>query len=218
MKLNIYIETFCKLDNVKRPEEKLRGYIGNKYIDNTIFHNHNNSNFYYRYPLVQYKSFNKKLIVIGINEGANVLKKVLEEEKNINLLADEYNLNFNEKVEACYAFGCVNNLIKYKFITPWIALSQKNIKLYEEANEEEKQELLKRILIGNIISMSKTLGYTVDRELKCEINLVEKRSILKGIKFISFLGTFKINFYIPSYLGLGKSVSKGFGTVKNLLN
>jgi hypothetical protein len=32
---------------------------------------------------------------------------------------------------------------------------------------------------------------------------------------LGFLGTFSMNFEIPDYWGIGKSVSRGFGTVKN---
>jgi len=31
---------------------------------------------------------------------------------------------------------------------------------------------------------------------------------------MGFLGTFSVNFEIPDYWGIGKSVSRGFGTVK----
>ncbi len=30
---------------------------------------------------------------------------------------------------------------------------------------------------------------------------------------LGFLGTFSVNFEIPNYWGIGKSVSRGFGTV-----
>jgi hypothetical protein len=30
---------------------------------------------------------------------------------------------------------------------------------------------------------------------------------------LGFLGTFSVNFEIPDYWGIGKSVSRGFGTV-----
>lgn len=33
---------------------------------------------------------------------------------------------------------------------------------------------------------------------------------------LSFLGTFSVNFEIPDYWGIGKSVSRGFGTVKRI--
>jgi hypothetical protein len=33
---------------------------------------------------------------------------------------------------------------------------------------------------------------------------------------IGFLGNFSVNFEIPDYWGIGKSVSRGFGTVKRV--
>ena len=31
---------------------------------------------------------------------------------------------------------------------------------------------------------------------------------------IGFFGTFQVNFNLPDYIGLGKSISRGFGTIK----
>jgi hypothetical protein len=65
--------------------------------------------------------------------------------------------------------------------------------------------------------MSKSLGYTVTDPIKAEIkNIKEVRTKLKNIPMIGFLGTFSVNFKIPDYWGIGKSVSRGFGTVKKV--
>lgn len=69
-------------------------------------------------------------------------------------------------------------------------------------------------MIGNLISMSKGLNYTVDKEIKLDANLKEFSSSFKRREIIGFTGTFTINFHIPDFLGIGKSVSRGFGTVK----
>jgi hypothetical protein len=37
---------------------------------------------------------------------------------------------------------------------------------------------------------------------------------MKGVEIATFKGEFMVNFLIPDYFGLGKSVSRGFGTVK----
>ena len=95
-------------------------------------------------------------------------------------------------------------------------LNQNNISKYKNSNNVDKEEILKKILVGNIISMSKGLDYTVKEKIHCWINLKEKEVIIKGIKHIGFVGEFKVNFDIPDYLGLGKSVSKGFGTIKKV--
>ncbi len=62
--------------------------------------------------------------------------------------------------------------------------------------------------------MSKSLGYTVPEPIKANIgNLKEVNTSLKGNPMLGFLGTFSVNFEIPDYWGIGKSVSRGFGTV-----
>jgi hypothetical protein len=51
--------------------------------------------------------------------------------------------------------------------------------------------MLERILVGNIISMSKGLGYTVPGQI--EANIFDLRDIhtkLKGTHMLGFLGTF----------------------------
>ena len=40
-------------------------------------------------------------------------------------------------------------------------LNQNNISKYKNSNNVDKEEILKKILVGNIISMSKGLDYTV---------------------------------------------------------
>lgn len=208
-----------ELEDIKlnvRDSEKLRGYIANKYENLDILHNHKGDKFIYRYPKVQYKVIRNKPIIIGIEEGVNIITNIGMNEDTFQIgdnILSSYENKISIKKEE---FGCAEDYIEYKFLTPWIALNQNNISKYKNSNFIEKEEILKKILIGNIISISKSLGYTVDRQLKCWIDLKEKRANMKGISHIAFSGRFKVNFYIPSYLGIGKSVSKGFGTIKRV--
>ncbi len=65
--------------------------------------------------------------------------------------------------------------------------------------------------------MSKGLGYTVPEPIKANIlKIREVSTSLKGTPMLGFLGEFSVNFEIPDYFGLGKSVSRGFGTVKRV--
>ncbi|MGB2727026.1 MAG: CRISPR-associated endonuclease Cas6 [Halobacteriota archaeon] len=108
-------------------------------------------------------------------------------------------------------------IISYEFITLWIALSQDNYQQYLESKREERRELLRRTLIGNIPSASKGLDYVVLEEIKVEIGRLRQRKCeIKGTAFIGFLDRFMANFVIPDYMGLGKSVSRGFGTVRRV--
>ena len=78
---------------------------------------------------------------------------------------------------------------------------------------------MEKILIGNLISISKSLGYTVPEPIHVTIhNLKEVKTSLKRTPMLGFLGTFSVNFEIPDYWGIGKSVSRGFGTVLKVEN
>ena len=57
-------------------------------------------------------------------------------------------------------------------------LNQNNISKYKNSNNVDKEEILKKILVGNIISMSKGLDYTVKEKIHCWINLKEKEVIM----------------------------------------
>ena len=197
-----------------RDSEKIRGYLGNKYEELDILHNHKNDKFIYRYPKVQYKIIKNKPIILGINEGSNIISNIginddmlIIGDKPINTFEKKISINNNE-------YGIANDYIKYEFLSPWIALNQKNIDIYRNSSEIEKEEMLKKILIGNIISMSKGLDYTVSDEVKCWVNLRKVDVNIKNIKHVGFMGEFKVNFNIPDYFGIGKNVSNGLGTIK----
>lgn len=153
--------------------------------------------------------------VIGINEGADVLIEICNQYDEINL-----NNNIYEIVERGISykneeFGLSDKSHAYSFETPWFALNQENFTdRYKKTGTVEQKELLRKTLVGNILSMSKSLGYTVPGQIKCEINLNPGSSKMKGVEIATFKGKFMVNFLIPDYFGLGKSVSRGFGTVK----
>jgi hypothetical protein len=169
----------------------------------------------YKAPLIQYKIFNGKPFVIGINKGADILQKIHEDISYLKIGRSEYQIKEKNIVFKTDYFGITNNCIPYSFLTPWLALNEKNYERYQKLGSwQKRRELLEKILIGNIISMSKSLGYTVPEPIKASIDdLKEVPTSLKGTPMLGFLGTFSVNFEIPDYWGIGKSVSRGFGTV-----
>lgn len=204
------------LDNInlsQRDASKIRGFITSNYIEFEELHNHDGDKYIYRYPLIQYKVLNNKPCIIGINDGIEVLNKISDTLSYIDIENKRYDIY--EKIVHLYQckFGVSNELIKYKFISPWMCLNEINFKKYININENEKNELLKKILIGNIISMSKGLKYTVNEKINVDINLKQTVVKFKNQNMLCFKGHFKTNFIIPNELGIGKSVSRGFGTV-----
>ena len=107
---------------------------------------------------------------------------------------------------------------KYNFITPWLGLSQKNYKKYRndylDASAKEKMKFLKKLIIGNILSFAKGVDWWVEGEIVVEAKLEEVSVKFKNEEMIGFKGYFYSNIYLPEFIGLGKSTSRGFGTIR----
>lgn len=205
-----------KLDNISlktRQGVKLRGFFANYCKNEELMHNHKGDKLIFRYPKVQYKVIENSPIICGIQEAANILPKVGFELNKINIDGEDIEVIQKHIIKKSIEFRAVDDYIKYKFVTPWIALNQKNISQYNHANEIEREELLKRVLAGNILSMAKGLDYTVNKKISVWLDVKSMRTNFKNIEMLAFVGLFKVNFEIPDYFGLGKSVSRGFGTV-----
>jgi hypothetical protein len=105
---------------------------------------------------------------------------------------------------------------QYRFITPWLAINPDNYRTYQNIeNWKEKKEFLNRILVGNILSMCKSLGIVVEKHLYAHTHLYSRKVNYKNAPLMGFTGEFRVNFIIPEFFGLGKGVSQGFGAVKN---
>ncbi len=212
----IYFQFACD-ELTKITTDKLRGFFADQFREYSLLHHHLDGNKYlYKAPLIQYKIIDSKPLVIGINEGADVLQEIYREIDYLKIGTSTYAIT--EKVITLRTdyFGITDKNISYSFITPWLALNEENYDRYIRAGTwVKRQELLQRILIGNIISLSKALGYTVSESIKANIiKLKEVNTKLKDTPMLGFYGTFKVNFEIPDYWGIGKSVSRGFGTIK----
>lgn len=205
---------------VEEEATKLRGFFATRFTEYTLVHQHIDvGKLLYRYPRIQYKVLAGEAIVLGIDEGAEILKEMYDKYDEIQLGKSTYKIverGLSLKEEE---FGIYPKMLNYEFIIPWIALSQNNYQKYLKSNYENRKKLLQRTLIGNILSASKGLDYVVLDEIKIKIGkLRERKCNLKGASFIGFLGDFMVNFVIPDYMGVGKSVSRGFGTIKKLNN
>ncbi len=217
LKLILNMETYLN----RSDSEKIRGYLGNLFWDNPYAHHHKlDGSLIYRYPCVQYKIIDGMCMLIGFSEGTEVVKKTFQDLKTINLNG-RWEEVLSKGLESYKAsFSLSSEQIECSFLTPWLALNEKNYEKYQMFGSwGKKKELLGKILIGNIISMSKSLGYTVPGPIEASIHhLKEVKTSLKGTPMLGFIGTFSVNFEIPDYWGIGKSVSRGFGTVVKVIS
>lgn len=196
---------------------KLRGFFATRFNEYTLLHQHVTDKLIYRYPLIQYKMIQGSPLVLGINEGAEVLKEIYDKFEEIKLGESSYSILERGVTLKSEEFGCCSKIHSYRFATPWQALSQRNYPRYIGASCQEKRDLLRRILVGNILSASKGLGYVAKEHIRLEVGRTQDEiCLLKGAKVTGIRGEFTTNFAIPEFMGLGKSVSRGFGAVTRL--
>ena len=212
------LELTLKSDRpVEEDAAKLRGFFATRFNEYALPHQHIDVNkLLYRYPRIQYKIIDGTPLVLGIEEGAEVLKEIYDKYDEIKLGESAYTIVERGIILKKEEFGISSEILGYEFIMPWIALSQNNHQRYLES-KNDRGELLRRTLVGNILSASKGLDYVVLEEIKLGIGrLRERKCKIKGTSFIGFIGKFIVNFAIPDYMGLGRSVSRGFGTIKRI--
>lgn len=219
MKIKTMIMGFKINKSLTLKAEKIRGFFASKFKEYILTHQHkSDGSFLYKYPLIQYKIINNTPYLIAIEDGCDVINNIYDKYSKIRIENFYYAIIEKSIIVKCENLGLSKKEYSYEFLTPWLALNEKNFKKYMEIEEEkDKKEFLNKILTGNIISLSKSLGYTVEKVIEAKILKFKEVPVkLKGVKMIGFLGSFRVNFEIPDYFGLGKSVSRGFGTIKKI--
>lgn len=216
----MHLKTLCMILKSNRPVKedaaKLRGYIANKYKHYPILHHHiEEAGYLYTYPQIQYKQIGGTPIILGIEEGVEILKKISDDLTELKLGKSKYEVESIQMTQMNAEFGPCRENHHYKFITHWLALNPANYERYKGMNDwKEKKEFLNGILVGNILSMCKSLDYVVTSKLYVHSRLDDEKIEFKGVPVIGFIGEFRVNFQIPEFFGLGKGVSQGFGVVK----
>ena len=105
-------------------------------------------------------------------------------------------------------------MIAYEFQSPYLGLNQENYEAWRHMSTSERSRLLERVLIGNLLSLSKAIGLNVSIRLRAETDLVPSgfEELKPGLSLLGFQGSFRVNFLLPQRWGIGKSSARGFGT------
>lgn len=214
-KVRVMRVTYPEIQVPQWQGRKLRGFFAAGGEADSLLHNHAAGGVgIYRYPLVQYKVFRKAPVILALEEGIPEVHPLVMERQELVLGNRSYpcgNVEIELKSET---IGDTSQVCRYYFCAPWFGLNQANYREYIQAGEEERQALLERVLVGNLISMAKGLGVQVEGRLKAQVRLEERPVKSKSEFVLGFTGEFSVNFLIPDLFGIGKSVSRGFGSVK----
>jgi hypothetical protein len=193
----------------------LRGFFGRQFADEVHMHNHNpDGSVIYQYPRVQFKVIDRTALLMGVAEGSELLQRLWLDIDQTTLGDERLQVLESEFETHEHAFEVTSDPIEYRFVTPWLALNQKNFQEYTRTrNQRTRKDELARILVGNCLGMAKSLGIRFTGRIAADYRkLTSIKTSLKGQGMIGFVGTFSVNVRLPEFIGLGKSVSRGFGT------
>lgn len=216
IKLQHTVISFPEIKLKTRDAHKLRGYFGNIFKEHSpLLHNHfEDGTDRYAYPLVQYKVIQNVPILVGMAEGARLLTELFLKIKEINIDGINYQVNSKNITSQIHEFGNLEELTEYHFETLWMALNQKNFKQYSELQDTtSKTKFLNRQLQNNILSFYKGIGFHTTDRIMVTGSFSEKSTKFKDNKMLAFSGEFVTNAFLPDFVGIGKAVSRGFGTV-----
>ena len=182
-----------------------------------LFHNHKEDNsLRYAYPLIQYKRINQKAAIVCLGEGTEAIGQFFSS-CNFDIMLGERPTRL--EVESIRAQQPLIQIWDREFayhIRRWLPLNQENYAVYcQEESLVRRYAMLERLLTANILSFAKGVGVHLEGEIVTRITQIDepKTQYYKGVRLLSFDAEFKTNVSLPDYIGLGKGVSLGMGTV-----
>jgi len=210
-----FLRLSCNRSIPMRYGHHLRGWLIERFPKQSLVSHHENTGrSIYMYPRIQSKIVGGEAVILGIEEGVDYVNEIATNPPRlITLNREDFTVSDVHHEETVVAFGVVKSAQEYKFVTPWLALNQENYEHYLHSTGKERYHLLSTILIGNVLSAAKSLGIVLSEQIKIRSFLKPFPVHFKGKSMIGFSGTFSANLYLPNLIGLGKSVSRGFGTV-----
>ena len=157
-------------------------------------------------------------VLVGIHDGAQILVDLFLQIRELEIDGQVYPLRHKDlrcrEVEAGYS----ENLSTYTFKTMWMALNQRNYDEYMKLSPAARQERLAQLLRNQILAAFKGMGVWLepDQRILTQAKLKQKSTLFKDQRMLGFEGQFTTNAILPHWIGIGKSVSRGFGTVEKM--
>lgn len=187
----------------------------------SLFHNHkNDTRVIYRYPLIQYKMTQKKASIVCLNQGTEDIHHLLKH-NNLKLRIGKISKIFDiEAIDMHYHQMAIEPFWTDYRLHNWMALNQKHYQQYQqlEGHKANQKKLLESILIGNILSFAKGVGWQIEERIQVQIKKIDqvRPMLFKKRKVLTFSQQFSCNVALPNFVGLGKGSSIGYGVLERV--
>ena len=171
------------------------------------------------YPRVQVKILNEQIYLLGIHEGVDPVLSLCKNIKSLNFGNITIDIENCEIENLDQQLQPSSRLIRYRFITPWIALNHMTGGKYKKLGKKEKSFYLNKLIGQNIIFLANEVGINLEDDIFTKVNVdtLYPKSVDEN-KWGSFTGEFNANFILPNYIGIGNGITRGFGTVYGMFD
>ncbi|MFQ6613029.1 MAG: CRISPR-associated endonuclease Cas6 [Fidelibacterota bacterium] len=189
------------------PEESIVPMLDGTYRDHFL------------YPRVQVKILNEQIYVVGIGEGVDSIRSMAEKLDILDFGNITFQVHDVDVEEHTDNFHPVPKLIRYRFVTPWVALNQTTGSRYRFLNNVDRVNFLNRLLGQNIVFMAREMGMELEENIFTKVTLTSLfPKPVDENNWGAFEGEFRANFVLPNYIGIGNGITRGYGTVFGLFN
>lgn len=197
--------------------DELRSFLNKELAEYTAHHKDDTAGFIHRYPVLQCKQMKTGLIVIGISQGADCLCRFAHDQSMPGSGESTCRITARDPAVRSEPFGVADTRVTYEFLTPWLALNQQHAKKFYDLNGKlQRDAFMQKLLAAQLHTLAKSLDYGVSAPVCCDVKVRFRRDRIGRENVMVFLGKFSTNLTIPDYLGIGLSVSQGYGTIKRI--
>lgn len=197
--------------------DELRLFLNKKLAAYSALCLNDTAGFIHRYPVLQCKQVKGDLIVTGISQGATCLCQLARNQGELGAGESSCRITARDPAIRVEPFGVVDGMTTYQFLTPWRALNQQNAKFfYDLKGKPARDAFMRNLLAAQLHTLGKSLDCAITLPVKCEAKVRFRRERIDRENVMVFLGKFRTNLSIPDFLGIGQSISKGYGTIQRI--
>jgi hypothetical protein len=171
------------------------------------------------YPRIQVKILNEQIYLVGIKDGADPVLEMTKEVELLNFGNITFNILDIDIEENIDQFKHVNQLLGYRFVSPWVALSKNTQNRYKFLKSKDRISFLNRLLGQNIVFLAREMGIELNEKVytKLRLDSLFPKQVYEN-NWGSFSGEFQTNFVLPNYIGVGNGITRGYGAIHGLYN
>src|SRR5262249_5626231 len=161
-------------------------------------HHHLGGDLLYRHPLIRYGAGPDGAVVAGLAEGALLLRG-LPAPDTLVLGGERHPVIGHTSETTRVGIGPTRVPVGYLVRTPYLALTRECRGAGGRGGRSDRRGLLERVIVGNLLSLSKAVGLHVGERLRAEADLEPDgwHELKPGVRLLGFRGTFRVNFAVP---------------------